>query len=481
MILNFFLRHIVTLKVLLCSLMLIPNFLNAQVLFKWNSANIDYSEYLSIDDCWAMSRRVIDSVDNVGDIWGGFLEFDYNARKRPYPKVVKDKVGMCLSNVDRREVTMWNHSYLSLVASLLLVKDDDEEVERLTEQWFGVRSDTSDSSIVLAIDGLILAHLNARPSRFQQADALFEKYLSSNSRFVDPVRVLALVLTRFERAMDIADTSIAEAAIEKIEYWDAQLTHEQRSSRFYNQILKPRISDAFFIKYDAQILSGLKESTLTMYRVLDSVLSSATGWSFSTADHLVRVDEIKGDYLFQGNGSSTSSCHDMSPFKGGLPTPGKNSLVMLISGADYCRYGNCWKQFVVLNRLKQLYPNVEVVIVSGTRGFFQRLEPLSPEQESQKQCEHLLDFHKINGYLVVYNRPFFKLPGYDRRRIDDYDPNLQNFNEGGRSKGEFHRYSGYLRFILIDKEGYIVVNEEDLTGRRENRVRRMLSILERGS
>ncbi len=71
-----------------------------------------------------------------------------------------------------------------------------------------------------------------------------------------------------------------------------------------------------------------------------------------------------------------------------------------------------------MRRIKQLFPDLEITILSSTYGTVGKLGPLTPADEADTLAKLFLGFHKMPARLVVEETPVYNVPDPDRRRID---------------------------------------------------------------
>jgi len=100
----------------------------------------------------------------------------------------------------------------------------------------------------------------------------------------------------------------------------------------------------------------------------------------------------------------------------------RKGLVSLVVFVDERCGPQCYGDYGALQRLKQRFgERLDVVVVTGTKGYFRESPPLEPAAEAAVLREYFLDRLKLPAALAVTNTPFVTLPPPDRRRIYDQD------------------------------------------------------------
>jgi hypothetical protein len=114
---------------------------------------------------------------------------------------------------------------------------------------------------------------------------------------------------------------------------------------------------------------------------------------------------------------------------------------------------NCWPIYANIRRLVNEFPSLAVTILVNTHGAIGNSPPLPPAAEADTLAKLFLDYHRLPATLAVVERPFFRIPGADRRRIDTETQNEVNYGLG--TPGTFANFGHAL---LIDQDGMIVKN-----------------------
>lgn len=123
-----------------------------------------------------------------------------------------------------------------------------------------------------------------------------------------------------------------------------------------------------------------------------------------------------------------------------------------------------------LNRLKELYPDIQITIVSRTFGSFGSTISASAESEAETIAKYIIDHWQVDATVAVEETEFFRLPGDDRRRIDLPTLNDANFTIAN------HRLSRDGSVILTDQDGKIFY-AGSITKGHEVGVRNMVGVV----
>ncbi len=143
-----------------------------------------------------------------------------------------------------------------------------------------------------------------------------------------------------------------------------------------------------------------------------------------------------------------------------IPSAGKVNVISFIDGCsrEYpdIRPGrragssDCTAYYSVLARLQKKFPDAEFTTVTKTFGFVGNSAMLTPEAEADSLSKQYMNHWGLAGYFTVGVTEYFRIPGLDRRRIDEvpkYRTELEKVVPGLGGNG---------RSIMVDRAGKIV-------------------------
>ncbi len=143
---------------------------------------------------------------------------------------------------------------------------------------------------------------------------------------------------------------------------------------------------------------------------------------------------------------------------------------------SYLQGSRCRQQMTALRRLKEQFPEMEIVLWAKTYGSLGFYVASGPKEEADTLAKYMLEFHKINGTLLVSNTPTIIMPGLDQRRVDlpsDNDLALVS-PDGGRA------VFGGSEMVLIFDQDKRVIHFSIITGPEYGLVhRKIATVLER--
>ncbi len=146
----------------------------------------------------------------------------------------------------------------------------------------------------------------------------------------------------------------------------------------------------------------------------------------------VPAPEVRSDFMFPA-----SAKHDR------LPRLGQVSLIITGIG-DQRGNVSAFSQNVLIHRLKERFPELDIIFLTSTKGVIAPMAPPSPAEEAGVFETMLLGFSHLPITLVVANGPYLRLQDPDRRRV--------NLPVEGNWRADTPRSTA----MLIDREGLIV-------------------------
>lgn len=435
-------------------LTVVPQIVFAQTRFLWPDSKVDISHYHHWETCGAVRTRVSDSIAARTKIYADTMHHSLINGATGLPSEVTDAVRQCLERFAPEDVSLQS---ISFAQSLYLVAGEDAEVQLLLNRKFQSIPASDVASMGEALDNAIQQYTDAKPSRLSAAFELYEKMerlgtsVSAETRIYTTARLA-------NASWDAKDTVRYALAVKKMvdvarllsqEEWDG-LIGEQVSVVIFNQLNR-----LYRDRFEAN-LSNSTENFASLQRKLFTELVGRdvreSMWTAINESIGASAKPIYGDFWFPATSAGVS-----------YPRLGKVTfVVMLRADLDWL---DALAESVVLRRIKAKNNDLDIVLVAATSGYFKLLEPPLPSREALMVDSLFRVFYKMPGVLAVTNTSFWRLPGFDRRRINDPTLNEEN---------------GYGTFgsVLIDKEGKIVANDLVAAITGEERLERLILILQ---
>ncbi len=421
------------------ALILGNNIAASQTRFEWPSSKIDIQSYKYWDSCIGVRERVGDSVRFHNDEIADTLHYKVNNGKNKLDDVIVSSTRLCLEKFDVNKVDLEDAIAFH---QLLLDAGMDSMAHELIERKASSIGIGNRKALAGLFDSAMNASINAMPVRFQKSIEYYNRYVALGDA-VGPSRKIYLLALLSGSVANSSDSVYNRVLIEKA----AELA-ENLSDTEWND--KPGLELSLFSQglVKRVYISELSDSLLRNFEAYNNYLATL----FST--HITRKTNrsLESGYYTIGQALAPVTGHYWIPANPeGKSFPQKGAISLLI----FLNRGKRTSELGVLvlaKRIKERYPELQVVIVTQTLGHLNDLNPPKPEQEAELLGKYIREFSQLDAQVVVYDTDFFKLPGYDRRRI-----NLPTEND----------LAGYekARLFLVDREGRKIssgANEREL-------------------
>lgn len=404
--------------------------LEGQTRFHWPDSRVAVEKYDQWERCLAVATRTEDSIGNRTDVLRDTLP--YNAIMRELHKgrdgVVVSSVRKCMSSVphvrDMKDIPF------TLQEVYLVINEDDKAKDAVNQKVRRIPSDSS-YKVAATIDSAIRVFNNAIPARSEISLEFYDMLWELRSDI--PSIILVRSLTGITNAAwnNYDATEIYHQTVSRVlelvkfipdDEWEEQAGLEG-SILYMSSLLRTR---------NDELLKALSVSTAAYNDLFRELFQRDVGREDRSQGLLNQAaDEesarIHGDYWFPSHVS------------GEFPIRNRVTYYMPIATSSLFS-GGLMVRAAGLRRLKAKFPELDIVITVQTSGSFLDLEPPDPETEAGYLHSYLKGFLKMPGVIAVTNTSFWRLPGYDRRRINEQTLNqINNVREG-----------------IIDKEGNVV-------------------------
>ncbi len=432
-----------------------PVLVHAQVSFSWPPDEPDVRSYSSTEDCLAavkrlhrLGRRVTRDSEDVKnaqyDTGTALPPMAVNAARRCSEKFSIDDM---IARDSMRYFSMSNSYQLFLQAGR--VQDALNFVERWLES-IPPSNDTLRNTVVSAMASL---SIRGTPRVFDASWLLAEKitmpkFWETRLRVVGSYFENAVYLQRSDDALKAADwlagaSEIVGDSIASTNSW----SNPRRGAGTY-------VFGALQYLKKQELMDSLQQSSGAYLSYLKKLY---TGAKLQGALEQQNASPVQAHYWFL-----------REPL---VPLPSKGVVTAVVTGT-----GNdcidCVGTVAVVQRLKEQFPSVEFVMLFRTLGFHGLvIEPPSPEVEAALIDSVYRKIHHVPATIGVYRTEFWRIPEYDRRRINQRRPNDENYPAILDMRGQ-ERPTVYL----IDRDNRMI-KKLVLWRPNENEIRMILNAL----
>ena len=450
--------------------------LAAQTLFTWPDTSVNIEAYTTLEECQAAVTRSLDYTSGREDLGSGIfadtMPLDSITARGPQslPTAVTETARRCgarFSNVDSVSV-----SDFKVLFPLYLQAGWDTKARTLVKRRLaaiGAKDDTERKAVLDTAFKVLTTKSNRNGQRgVAMAEELFETQLPQVS---DRLVRLRLYLTLASIASYYGNPDSAAAKVQRITpkmaaTMDSLTKPELDKLLEGSGLLGDGVEDAggFAQRYYAMLNMSLGKRTF-----LDSLRSSTAAYVKLNRDNWARATGMRPETYRLGDPLGEKAppivadiWRGYDPSKGPRPTPGRVSLVMVLTTCNEVLTdprqfkGNCARNLVPLRWLEKRFPELEVTVVEQTRGYFQYLKDgMSPEREAEL-AKQTLEWYGVHAALAMTATDYWWLRDPDSRRVDRPTKNNTNYTFDKSSS-----IRGSTTF-LIDQDG-VVINTRSMS------------------
>jgi hypothetical protein len=383
--------------------------IHAQTQFHWPSSNrLDVTEYTTVDDCLAIATRVRDSIRDRAPDWPDTLPLDRGEIARPLPSMVVDIAQRCSARFKANDIPIVDATPMM---TLYLMANRDDDAQTILRRRLQAIPDTAVSIKAAILDSVAKLYLQARPARMTAVDSIAQQFIKLGKAIPWPQR-WSLFSSILDAAHTAGDTMrIRQSGEQLLAIADGLTEAEKRSPEWTGSGKGAGVVMVRMVVERQRMLDSLRKGSAAFAALQQSYMSESLKkygfslpWPFGK-----QAAKIESDFWYPPTAQ-----------KNQYPRLGKISLIMFVGEGR--SLPNTAEHMAALRRLKQRFPNLDILLVGYTRGWFFGAVPPTPEEEGELIRKYLLDFYRIPATLTVAKTSFWRLPGYDRRRIDDDVP-----------------------------------------------------------
>ncbi len=457
---------------------------HGQTLFARPDTTPDYVSYRHIEECLTVVFRVTEEQERRGRtvspdtlLLGQWKQLDKEVGLQrdammPRPDSAIQAGKACLSRFNADTATFQSVSgALQIVEGLLMVRRD-QDAQRFTQRFLDSMRLRSSTVYKDAFQKVLELYVSSRPLLYAEVKQYHAQLLAAvqgDSLY----RSIDADLSFARAAMKAHDTVLYnELAWHAIRNNDSTPVEEREvSPNSGNRLGDLRVLVAGLTQDMG--LDSLAISTVAyhLYRENTVIRRVHGGAPVTAADDAVKpykVPDLLGEYSYTATtgASPGSSSQGLASYtrQGAVPPgalPVRNRLNYIWWRPSWCHpeegtrtdddellKGRKGCGIISLRRLKERYPDFEIILLSNTYGAVGQLGPLQPADEADTLAKQFLGYHRVPAHLVVETTPFFHVEAPDGRRIDLATPMME---EIGSEWGGFMRAGWFT-----DKEGYRV-------------------------
>lgn len=462
------------------SLVLVGAPARGQTLFEWPDTAVDVSSYATIEECHAAIARVQIAVRDrailAGGVWRDTMPVLPGEDIEPVPDAVRETARSCgqrHSAADSVDVVDF-----SLLVPVYLAAGWDDKARTLVRRRLLQASQVGGDAPGAVLDTVVRIYagkpvpaslIAVKPPRPDLVDEVVQEYLD---RVPDRVRRLNILLERVELAVlgGLVDTarieqlgpailalvdSLTEAELGRFtENW-AGIVDDRTEVR---RRLRARVYRAMERLQDWNaLLDSLRVSTQSFAREYRRQVRT-----------MARENQPYGEPAPVLVGDVWLGCDGRCESR---PAPGRVSLIVfyyhgeprrgfeghrheqcpgVIASPEEFRL-SCAAPIYVLRRLIDRFPDLDVTLVTRTRGHFAyEKESITVEREAELVRRWLESFG-VRAVIGMTETDHWRLPNHDRRRIEEPTVNEENYSFDG-APGLMRNWTA----VVVDRDGLVV-------------------------
>lgn len=422
--------------------------LTSQTKFLWPSDQIDIGQYKYIDVCYAVQSRVNDSAESRSNYRDSmhYSENDLNRVRRP---AIVAATKRCMQRFSPNQIVPED---FTLAQELYLIANEDAQAKAVAARRMQAIAALSAEAQIENLDTMIALYVYAEPIRLDAVMELFDR-MEELTRPMGSQKLIHLYARMMFTATEAGQDSMMSRIFPKITalvktFTDAEFDGlpGQQAWFFMEMAMKTVYRDRLLARLEESTRKYLDEPKV----IFTELVGRAPPATPDIAGYLERLYEkvgqptkIYGDYWFPAKPDSVTY-----PRKGVVtilyPVDENFGQVIDKGNRENGSFLSLIPNGAAYRRLKAKWPELEFVFTANTLGFLKVMEPPPPEREAIMLDSMYRHFYKLPGVLSVSKTEFWRLPGYDRRRINELTENQKLDRTVPQT-------------MVIDKEGVMVL------------------------
>lgn len=473
---------------LLLGIWLAPKPTVAQAVFSIPSDSItDYTNYDRIETCNAMvarvKRQVADKKDSITYKSRVFLAASVDTTK----SILRWNVGECMKKFDIKAIAQHDSlsqgkkSILSDAMQLYYQGRHFDRFFSLTDSVMqdAENSDTAWNAVVAAFRMIAGSIKTVQPVNFHLLDSLQDRYvvpalLANKEDLAAYEAYVRILLDRVDRKYEDSIGAGAEEYQSIVSMIDREVgdrvkTDTSRSAHFIRLLARSAYDKIYHLAILDSLKYGGPDGYFNAFRVnhkLAGFENERPFFGYGLTQKFFTPLAFKvyryGGEVWESD-SATNAEYD-------LLQHGKPQIVMSMEAL--CRNESfhrlpqewqrgkrtfeCWDRYELIKWLKQNYPEIEITIITSTRGHMTEIAFKDPYKEAELIRDSWWGHHKLPANILIYHTDFFNIGDLDRRRQDLSNENFQRYLDMPGVSPNLK----YIHVTLLAPDGRVVTTFE---------------------
>lgn len=391
----------------------------------------------------------------------------------------------CLARFNPDTATFQDATDPTGIFEVLLMAHRDEDARRFADRFLDSMRAKSETDYKDQMQWILENYLWARPKRYEDAKRMHTRILAvvANDSGYRAIRAdMQLSIAAWLMGDTTYSNELAWHAIRTSDAMPLEERLQSYDSRLWMGWLAGRVEHFT----EAEGFDSLAISTLAYNMYLANTVNRRVyGGELATATDArvqpYKVPDLVGEHYYTSTAGASSGPSGQAPYTthGAVPPgtlPVKGRINYITSWPSFCHSeggmrwaekrnlgysgSSCAQKYNVMRMYKEMYPDIEIIVLSNTYGTVGQLGPLTPTEEADTLAKLFLGRGRVPAHLVVEQTPFFHADAPDGRRIDLPTPQMDLL---GNPRERYDNPGGI--FLLTDKEGYRVkMRGPDLPG-----------------
>jgi hypothetical protein len=422
----------------------------AQTRFDWPDTTVQVARYTAVEQCLAAAQRVRVGLERreALTVWRDTLPRDPQEALKPAPALVTETSTRCAARF--AEPTADLRDFVSFLELYLAAGRDTDAAALVTRRLAAVPAKNKGERAAVT-DSTIEILMAVRPARLEAAEKILLERAHDGTDRLDRIATYAKLMNA---ARSVGDTTRARRTAHWILAAGDSLTKTERESEKFERQLSEGAGVKSLLFNARRLLTGfptmldsLRHSTAALAALDRDMWHQATGERPEAMPLPAgeRAPTITADHWFPSDAAGTPH-----------PAPGRVTVVQFVD-QQTCLYGspdgrvgeNCAGQLTALRRLGDRFPELQILVLAHTHGFF-LYEPPSSVADEAEMIRKWIESYRIRGAVIaVTSTPFWNLPKPDARRIEKPTPNYTHFGFGRGMRPMSGEY-------VVDQSGIMV-------------------------
>ncbi len=428
----------------------------AQVQFSVRPTEVNLERYDFIEKCDAGIKRIeYEDKTKIG-IFEDTVKWSQSESQTSLSTAAVEFAKRCTAHWPVASVSPNDTVYTTLMR-LYLAANRDADAEELAKRRIVLNKGNDSIRAFSMFNDVLTVYMQSRPVRIAAIHKIIQEMEA-------PVATLSLerqimfwgaAIQNYHQS--VGDTVLLEQLGNRV------LLLAEKLKKSGAQELKPAARSVLYFVYDFMTRHEQYDSLSRSTNAYIAIRKNNSRLASGDENDIVsmtgkRAIPIYGDFWFlpPSRVNDTSLKMIQKPFSI-FPASGKVSLIVFLDhgcvDASYrdSRRGPCHSTYAVLRRLKKKYPELDMIVVSQTRGYYlEGPAPLQPADEADWLRKGFV-FEGLDAIVSVTNTPFWHLEAADRRRINDLTENIKNY-----MYGEPNTLFPNQNLFLIDENGLLI-------------------------